>query len=409
MNIGVVGQGYVGLTFSLCLAEMGHKVFAIEKDKKKYQLLKNKTSPITEKKIVDLTKKTILSGNYLIYSDLKNIEKPLDIIVVCVGTPQKKDGSLNSSYLINSIKDISSYIKKKHNKPTIVVRSTMLPGFSNDLLSRLLKDDLKEGRDFDYLYHPEFLREGSAYEDFFDPPKIVIGHNKESNKVKLEEIYKSFKDSLKIFTSLKEAETVKYVDNIFHALKVTFANEVGDFCNEFDIDSKEVMKIFKRDKKLNISDKYLNPGFSYGGSCLPKDLNSFLKKADQKGIDNFLLKNIKRSNDNRISKVAKEINKSGAKEIIFFGLAFKQGTNDLRNSPYLELLKKISSKSNNISVIDQFISYDDLKKYIDSSFLKKIKLIDFQKLEKYDLLIVAHELKNLSRIEKVAKKILYLN
>ena len=172
MNIGVIGQGYVGLTFALCLAEMGHKVFAFEKDKEKYQLLKNKISPISEKKIADLTKKTILSGNYLIYSDLKKIEKSLDIIVICVGTPSRKDGSLNSSYLVNSIKDVSSYIKKKRNKPTIVIRSTMLPGSSNSLLSKLMRDGLKEGKDFDYLYHPEFLREGSAYEDFLILQKL---------------------------------------------------------------------------------------------------------------------------------------------------------------------------------------------------------------------------------------------
>lgn len=360
MKIAIFGMGYVGFTSALCLRSMGHDVVGIDNDTKKIYSLVSGNVLLTEPKIIELQKKFENDKQLTFTSNYKKAANDVNVILVCVGTPSNSDGSLNLMYIKSVSDDIANLIRrnKKITKPEIVVRSTILPGTCEQVIIPILESKgLIDGEDYNLSFHPEFLREGSAVNDFFDPPKIVFGNNKQS-KSKFAEVYNSSLFSKKpIFTNLRISECVKYVDNIFHALKVTFANEVGDFCKSTDIDAEEVMAIFKQDKKLNISEYYLNPGYAYGGSCLPKDLDAFLSEATEKKVDLKLISNIKESNNLRIENRIKSLLNIVEDKLIFFGFAFKKGTNDIRNSPYLATAMGIAHYGKQVLAID--INFSD--------------------------------------------------
>jgi len=360
VKIAIFGMGYVGFTTALCLRSMGHNVVGIDNDTKKIHSLVTGNVLLPEPKIIELQKKFNNDKKLSFISNYKELTNEVNIILVCVGTPSNSDGSLNLMYIKSVSNDIANLIRqnKKSTKPEIVIRSTILPGACEQIIMPILESKgLIDGEDYNLFFHPEFLREGSAVNDFFDPPKIVFGNNNQSES-KFADVYNSDMFSQKpIFTSLKISECVKYVDNIFHALKVTFANEVGDFCKSIHIDAEEVMSIFKQDKKLNISEYYLRPGYAYGGSCLPKDLDALLSEAAEKKVDLKLISNIKESNNLRIENRIKSLLNIIEEKLIFFGFAFKKGTNDIRNSPYLATAMGIANSGKQVLAID--INFSD--------------------------------------------------
>lgn len=359
MKICVLGLGYVGITSSLCFAKMGNQVWGVDLDSKKIKKLSSNEFYFPEKDLNELYNDDETQSNLFFLDSLSNIPNNIDIFLICVGTPSSQDGSLSIKYLNSALEDVLSHLNhvdSTNHNIEIVVRSTILPGTLNSIIDR---KNQEIPVNCEMLYHPEFLREGTSVYDFNNPPKIVIGMEDASKITKLEELYKRIES--KIFkTTVQNAECVKYLDNIFHALKVTFANEVGDYCSEKGLDTSEIMSIFKSDTKLNISEKYLNPGFAYGGSCLPKDLDAFLFDADGMNLDIKLISSIRESNNQRILEQTEKISSMGFKYITFFGLAFKESTDDLRVSPYLLLAYGLAKKSHIVSYVDDGINIDDI-------------------------------------------------
>jgi GDP-mannose 6-dehydrogenase len=280
-----------------------------------------------------------------------------EISLICVGTPSKPNGSLDDKYLLAVSRQIGELLREKSSVHILVYRSTMLPGLLKSKITPLLEEasGKKEGHEFHVCFHPEFLRESTSVHDFYNPPKTVVGTDKKEVADLVFRLYSGFPGPM-IHTSIAAAEMVKYVDNAFHALKVTFANEVGQLCRHLDIDSHEVMNIFSQDTKLNISKAYLMPGFAFGGSCLPKDLRAINYLAKRLDLDVPLLASLMESNRKLIEKAVKEILALGKKRIGFAGFSFKAGTDDLRESPIVEVIERLIGKGLEIKLYDRHVA-----------------------------------------------------
>lgn len=356
-KIAVFGLGYVGVVTAACLANEGHHVTGIDINEEKVRLLNNGISPIVEDQIGEMVQETVQSG--LLKASAKLDEKIIqsDIIFVCVGTPSLINGSLDLSYVIRVCNDIGLLLENSKTRPLIVFRSTMLPGSMENVVIPALQKFIGDPIDkmARVLFHPEFLREGSSVFDFYNPPKIVIGESETGGGTELMELYQKF-TAPNFIVSYKVAEMVKYCDNMFHALKITFANEIGQFCNESNIDSHDVMKIFISDTKLNISEKYLIPGFAFGGSCLPKDLRAFNYASRSNDLYLPMLDSILASNKGYIEKTADKILNLNCKEIGFYGLSFKKGTDDLRESPLVSLVEILIGKGIKPIIYDENVN-----------------------------------------------------
>jgi len=356
-TITVYGLGYVGVVTAACLAREGNQVIGIDINKEKVQLLNQGISTIVEEQIGELVYENVKAGFLRASTKSNDAVKKSDIIFVCVGTPSLRNGSIDLSYIKRVCKDIGLMLKDTNRKPLVVIRSTMLPGSMERVVIPALEEStgMKIDKSARVLFHPEFLREGSSVYDFDNPPKIVIGESEAGGGTDLLQIYEKIKAPTFI-VDYKVAEMVKYCDNIFHALKITFANEVGQFCNEYDIDSHEVMKIFISDVKLNISDKYLMPGFAFGGSCLPKDLRAFNYTSRIKDINLPMLDSILPSNKVYIEKIAQQILNLNYKQIGVYGLSFKKGTDDLRESPLVYLVEILIGKGIKPFIYDEYVN-----------------------------------------------------
>ena len=386
MKLSFVGLGYVGLVSSICLSSNKHQIFGYDKSKEKIDSLSSKKLYIDEK---DLSK--IFEKHYKQFNFSNSINDNLfdsDLVFICVDTPYDNKNVLNLTNLYNAVQEIVDN-KKDNRDLTILIRSTIPPGTIDDMNSKYSKNNLI------FISNPEFLREGNAVEDFFEGDVTVIGGN---NKVGIDlclELYKNFR-SEKIVTNPKNAELIKFVNNSFHALKITFANEIGQICSSLDINSNELMHIFKSDKQLNISEKYLTPGFAYGGSCLPKDTNGLKNLAKSLSVSVPIISSIAKSNNDLIKKTASMINKTSPKNILIFGIAFKKGTDDLRGSPILELSKLLNLDQ--LHFIDEKIEQDNLL-FNNVKFIKED--IDYEPKD-FDIIIFNH-----SSIEKKLTQKIY--
>ncbi len=341
MDISLFGLGYVGMVSSLLFADRGNKVIGVEINKGKRDLINNGKSPIAEPGIDELLQKHI-NRNFFVTNDYIKSIKDTNISIIAVGTPSKGDGSINLSYVEKVIDEIGEGIKHKNDYHLIIIRSTVLPGTTEKMKKRLLNNGIDENL-FDIVFHPEFLREGSAIKDFLSPPFTIVGtKNVEKIKSIFEELYKGI-DAPMYFTDIKVAETIKYASNAFHALKVSFANEIGRYCKEKGIDAVKVMEIFTQDRQLNISPAYLRPGFAFGGSCLPKDVKALLNDALKEGVDIPLLESVLISNEKHIEYAYSVIEEKigNCKKIGFIGVSFKVNTDDLRESPIIELMRMV--------------------------------------------------------------------
>jgi GDP-mannose 6-dehydrogenase len=358
MRISVVGLGYVGAVCSAAFANEGHDVIGVDIDTKKVELINAGKSPIVEKDLDILIKKGVEEGKLRATTDLKDAIQNSDITFIAVGTPSKENGNIDLTYIKEAAKSIGEVLKDKDSFHAVVMRSTVLPGTGRGVVIPIIEEHSgkKVGVDFGYASNPEFLRESTAIWDFYHPPKTVIGASDEKTASMLEDLY-SFIDqeeSPLFKTDIEVAEMVKYADNSWHAVKVTFGNEIGMICSRLKIDSHKVMDIFCADRKLNISCYYLKPGFAFGGSCLPKDVKALTYKAKEIDENTPLLNSLMQSNEYQIKRVYNYFIKPlRKKKVGILGLSFKAGTDDLRESPILELTEMLIGKGYYVKIFDE--------------------------------------------------------
>ncbi|HNP35114.1 MAG TPA: nucleotide sugar dehydrogenase [Woeseiaceae bacterium] len=357
MKISVFGLGYVGAVSVGCLSDDGHTVIGVDPNNTKVDMLNRGQSPIVEDAIGSLLKAGRQEGRISATDNAQLAVDRSDISLVCVGTPSRSNGSLDLKYVEAVCTEIGTAIKDKPARHNIVMRSTMLPGSMRETVIPVLEavSGKSAGRDFSISNNPEFLREGTAVFDYRNPPKTVIGEIQPGDADMLASIYAHL-DAPMIRTSIETAEMVKYVDNVWHALKVGFANEIGNIAKQLGIDGQEVMEIFCKDEKLNLSSYYLRPGFAFGGSCLPKDLRALTYKAARMDIDVPILNSILPSNVGQIERVLDTIQRSGARKIGVLGFSFKSGTDDLRESPVVELIERLMGKGFELLIYDQYVN-----------------------------------------------------
>ncbi len=369
MNISIFGLGYVGCVSLGCLAKNGHQIIGVDVSEQKVNLINSGKATIVEKDIDSILNEQFENGRISATNNYIEAINNTNLSIVAVGTPSSTNGHLDLSYIFKVAKNIAEGLKDKDEFHVIVIRSTVMPGTCSKVASIIEKYSGKiNDKDFSVVSNPEFLREGTAVEDFYNPPYTLIGSE---NNIAIEVLSKIYSDinGEKIIVKIKEAEIIKYINNSFHALKVTFANEVGNICKALEIDSHVVMDIFSQDKQLNISPYYLKPGFAYGGSCLPKDLKALQTVAHDYYLNTPVLSSINKSNDYQIERAVNIIEDLKFKKIGVLGLSFKAGTDDLRNSPTVSLLETLLGKGYDISIYDENVSYSSLtgrnKDYID--------------------------------------------
>ena len=361
MRISVFGLGYVGTVSAACLASEGHSVVGVDTVVAKAELINKGISPIIEAEIGDIIARCHQNGTLRATSDPSDAIQNTDISFVCVGTPSQQNGNLDLRFIRRICTEIGEALKAKHGRHTIIIRSTILPGSMRNVVIPTLQEASGKlaGRDFGVSNNPEFMREGTAVKDYRQPPKIVIGELDPQSGDILVELYSKI-DAPLVRTDIETAEMVKYVDNCWHALKIGFANEIGNLAKCMKIDSHLLMDIFCQDQKLNISPAYLKPGFAFGGSCLPKDLRALSYKARSLDLELPIISSILRSNEYQVARGLKMITDLEAKRIGFLGFSFKAGTDDLRESPIIEVIERLLGKGYDLRIYDRNVNMASL-------------------------------------------------
>lgn len=355
MKIAILGLGYVGLTAMACLAKDGHDVAGVDVNSEKVRQINSGVSPISEPGLDELLEAGLARKAIRCTTDPAEALEGRDMAIVCVGTPSAVDGSHNMSFIAEVSRQIASVLKRDPSRRlTVVYRSTIRPGTVDELVRPIFTNVLgKDDARVEIVYNPEFLRESVAIKDFFDPPKIVIGTRDGQPSAAMDEMNKGLEAPV-FYTRYREAEITKFVDNTFHAVKITFANEIGRVCVELGIDPKVVHKIFVSDTKLNVSPYYLRPGGAFGGSCLPKDVRALQFVSADVGGNTHLVDSLIRSNEahkNFLFKLCSDRAPAGG-TILMLGLAFKKNSDDLRESPNLDLARKLLTKGYKLRVYD---------------------------------------------------------
>lgn len=361
-KISIFGLGYVGAVSAAGLANMGHEVIGVDVNPVKVEMISNGRSPIIEEGMSELMQKGVAAGRIQATTDTARAIHESDVSIICVGTPSNPNGSLNLSYVERVCQEIGAAVATKPDYHTIIARSTMLPGSTETVVIPALEQasGKQAGRDFGVCFNPEFLREGSSIKDFYDPPFTIIGGDDEQATNAACALYAPLEAQI-IIVPIKVAEMVKYASNAFHALKVTFANEIGNICKQQDIDSHQVMDIFCQDRKLNISPSYLKPGFAFGGSCLPKDLRALLYHARRLDLASPVLESVMASNRRQVDRAYQMIRRTNRKRVGVLGFSFKAGTDDLRESPMVELVERLIGKGYHVTVYDRNVSLANLQ------------------------------------------------
>lgn len=375
MKISIFGLGYVGCVGLACLSENGHQLIGVDVNKVKVDFINKGKAPIVEYKIDGMIAKSHNLGRIQATTDSIQAVKNTEVSIICVGTPSTTNGHLNLQSIFKVAEQIGMGLIEKEKFHVIIIRSTVLPG-TNEKVTKIIKDTSGKRSDdhFAVVSNPEFLREGSAVNDYYNPPYTLIGVKNIKAIEKTKEIYKNI-NAPQIVTSVEIAEMIKYVNNAFHAQKIIFANEIGNICKKLGIDSHELMKIFCMDKKLNISPYYLKPGFSFGGSCLPKDLKALRTIAHDHYIECPVLEAVERSNDNQKKLVFDHIIQFNKAKIGFLGLSFKGGTDDLRNSPIIDIIELLLGKGLDIRIYDKSVHFSKLLGANREYVLKKIPYV----------------------------------
>jgi GDP-mannose 6-dehydrogenase len=361
LKISVFGLGYVGTVSAGCLAKDGHEVIGVDPVRTKVDLINAGHSPIIEEDIGEILAAAAKDRRLRATDDVREAVLKSEVSFVCVGTPSQTNGNLDLRYIRRVCEEIGHALRTKEGRHVIVIRSTVLPGTMRDIVIPVLEEasGMKAGIGFGVCHNPEFLREGTAVKDFDGPPQTVIGElDKESGDV-LAALYKRIPAPL-VRTDLETAEMVKYINNCWHALKIGFANEIGNLSKAFGVDAHVVMKIFCQDTKLNISPAYLMPGFAFGGSCLPKDLRALTYKAKTRDLDLPILTSILPSNSMQVERGLQMIMEKGHKRIGVLGFSFKAGTDDLRESPVIEVIERLLGKGHDLRIYDRNVNLASL-------------------------------------------------
>jgi GDP-mannose 6-dehydrogenase len=361
LRISVFGLGYVGTISAGCLAQDGHQVLGVDPVAAKVDLIRRGQTPIIEAEIGDIIATMVNAGRIHATDDATEAIFATDLSFVCVGTPSQPNGNLDLRYIRRICEQIGQALQKKTERHTVVIRSTVLPGTMRKIVIPILEESSgkKAGVEFGICSNPEFLREGSAVRDFRSPPKTVIGALDQASAETLAGLYKGI-DAPLIKTDLETAEMIKYVDNSWHALKIGFANEIGNLCKSFGMDAHQVMNIFCQDRKLNISTAYLRPGFAFGGSCLPKDLRALTYCAKTNDLQLPILTSILPSNEMQVARGVQMIIDKGNPRIGVLGFSFKEGTDDLRESPMIEVIEHLIGKGFDLRIYDKNVKIASL-------------------------------------------------
>jgi len=369
MNISVFGLGYVGCVSLGCLAQNGHHLIGVDVNQVKVDQINKGQATIIEKKIDLIIKNNFNHGRIKATTDHQFATLKSDICIIAVGTPNNSHGHLELSNIFKVASNIGEGLKNKKDFLTVVIRSTVSPGTGSEV-EKIISgiSNKKVDKDFAVVSNPEFLREGTAVDDYFHPSYTLIGGENQMAMKIISELYKNVDGEI-IYAERRIAELIKYINNTFHALKVSFANEIGNICKALNIDSHAIMDIFVKDDKLNISSYYLKPGFSYGGSCLPKDLKGLQTIAHDYYLEVPVINSIDKSNEYQIQRAVNIIESLKLKKIGVLGISFKEGTDDFRNSPTIKLIEILIGKGYQVNIFDNNINLSLLtgtnKEFID--------------------------------------------
>lgn len=356
-SVSIFGLGYVGSVSAACLASMGHRVVGVDVSSAKVEMIESGRTPIIEARMPELVAEGHAACRLHATTDPNLAVRDSDISFVCVGTPSLRSGKLDLSHIEKVAGEIGSALCEKKSHHVVVLRSTVLPGTTESLVIPILEraSGRRAGSDFTVCYNPEFMREGSAVADFFQPPYTILGAQNAEHLAPVRELYQGLSGAV-FETTITAAEMAKYASNAFHAVKVGFANEVGTLCKHLGVDTQTVTRIFTSDNKLNISSAYLSPGFAFGGSCLPKDLRALAYKAKELDLSLPLLESILPSNAEHVERTVEIVLRSNKKKISVLGLSFKAGTDDLRESPQVQLIKRLLGEGCQLRIWDKDVS-----------------------------------------------------
>ena len=363
MRISVVGIGYVGAVSAACLARDGHSVVCADPNSRKVGQTRLGVAPVLEPGLSELMRAEVASGRLSATTSTAEAVRDTEVSLVCVGTPSAPNGALDTQYVLRCAEEIGEALKHKQARKSVVVRSTLLPGTMTSQVIPTLEraSNLRAGVDFGVAYYPEFLRESTALADYYAPGVVVFGQleGDEETIQQLAQICAAVPIQPTI-VSLFEAEAVKYANNTWHALKISYANEIGNICKAGGMDGHRVMEILCADTKLNISPAYLKPGFAFGGSCLPKDLRAIRHRARELDVPTPVLDSLLTANEAQLSKAVAMVARTGVKRVGLAGLSFKDNTDDLRESPLVELAERLLGKGYEVRIFDSCVDLDDL-------------------------------------------------
>ncbi len=399
MRISIFGMGYVGAVCTACLAQRGHQIIGVDVSKHKVELINAGRSPIVEPGLDELLAAGKNAGRIRATNDYTDAIQNSDITMVCVPTPSKRNGDLSLEYIEAVCREIGLAMRDKPSRHTVIIRSTVLPGTVKGVVLPILEDcaQMKAGVDFGLGVNPEFLRESTALRDYDEPPMTVVGVLDDETGRLMELLYSDLTAPF-ICKPIEIAEMVKYTCNVWHAVKVSFANEIGSIAKELHVDGREVMDVVCRDNKLNISSYYMKPGFAFGGSCLPKDVRALNYRASQLDVQTPLISSLMHSNENQVKRAFQMIESLNKRKIGMLGLSFKAETDDLRESPLVELAEMLIGKGYQLSIYDRNVKFASVhganRDYINGKIPHVSSLLaedESELLDNVDVLIVGNK------------------
>lgn len=398
VKISVFGLGYVGAVSCGCLPELGHEVIGVDTNPNKVRMINDGQSPVVEEGINELIGAAVRAGKLHATEDIEFAVLNSEVSLISVATPSNPNYSPNLAAVDAVIRSIGSVLRRKAGHHTVVLRSTVPPGTTEDRIVPMLEESVgrRVGDNLSLVFNPEFLREGSSVKDFHHPPQTVIGSLDAAGYEAMERMYAGLPGPV-VRTSCRVAESVKYLCNVFHALKIVFANEAGSVLKACGLDGREVMRIFCQDTQLNISPAYLRPGFAFGGSCLPKEVKGFLTLAREREVPIPALEGLLESNQVHIDRAYAMISRDGRRKVALFGLAFKPGTDDMRDSPLVTLAERLIGKGFDLAIYDSFVKISRLlgknKEFIDREIPHLDRLLretPEQALDGAEIVVVGH-------------------